>query len=150
DHPNTLTSMHGLAGAYRAAGKLDKAVPLFEETLEKAKRKLGPDDPHTLGIMRDLITAYLADKQPGNVIPLLYTFLDAQRRQPGTTAVGFARLLASLGTDLLRNDRPQEAERLFRECLAIREKKLPDDWLRFNALSMLGGALATQKKFTEA
>src|SRR5262249_19126584 len=39
---------------------------------------------------------------------------------------------------------------LLRECLAIREKKLPDDWKTFNARSLLGAALAGQKKFTEA
>ena len=29
---------------------------------------------------------------------------------------------------------------MLRECLAIREKAMPDDWLRFNAMSLLGGA----------
>ncbi len=32
----------------------------------------------------------------------------------------------------------------------IREKRLPDDWVLFNTKSMLGGALAWQKKFQEA
>ena len=32
----------------------------------------------------------------------------------------------------------------------IREKTLPDDWVLFNTKSMLGGALAGQKKFQEA
>ena len=42
------------------------------------------------------------------------------------------------------------AETYLRECLTIREKKLPDDWVLFNTKSMLGGALAGQKKFQEA
>ena len=37
-----------------------------------------------------------------------------------------------------------------RECLMIREKTLPDEWMLFNTKSMLGGALAGQKKFPEA
>ena len=37
-----------------------------------------------------------------------------------------------------------------RECLEIREKKLPDDWRTFNARSILGSSLQGQKKFTEA
>ncbi len=51
-----------------------------------------------------------------------------------------------LGDALLRADppKPAEAEPLLRECLAIREEKLPDHWLRFNAMSFLGGALAGQ------
>jgi hypothetical protein len=32
----------------------------------------------------------------------------------------------------------------------FREKKLPDDWVLFDTKSMLGGALAGQKKFQEA
>ena len=34
EHPDTLTSMNNLAVAYQAAGKLDLALPLFEETLK--------------------------------------------------------------------------------------------------------------------
>ena len=34
EHPDTLTSMNNLALAYQAAGKLDLALPLFEETLK--------------------------------------------------------------------------------------------------------------------
>ncbi len=43
-----------------------------------------------------------------------------------------------------------EAEPLLRECLAIREKALPDNWLTFNTRSMLGGLLLGQKKYEEA
>jgi hypothetical protein len=34
EHPSTLYSMNNLAWAYRAAGKWDVALPLFEETLK--------------------------------------------------------------------------------------------------------------------
>ena len=40
--------MNQLAWAYQDAGKLDLALPLFEETLERTKAKLGPDHPDTL------------------------------------------------------------------------------------------------------
>jgi len=43
-----------------------------------------------------------------------------------------------------------EADALFRESLAIREKSQPDDWTTFNTKSMLGGALLGQKKYAEA
>ena len=35
-------------------------------------------------------------------------------------------------------------------CLAIREKAIPDDWSRFNAMSLLGGALLGQGQYAEA
>ena len=43
-----------------------------------------------------------------------------------------------------------EAESLLRECLLIRAKVLPDDWLRFNSISQLGGALLGLGRFAEA
>jgi hypothetical protein len=50
----------------------------------------------------------------------------------------------------LKQHKYGEAEPVLRECLAIRAEKLPDNWLRFNAISMLGGALLGQKKYAEA
>jgi hypothetical protein len=38
----------------------------------------------------------------------------------------------------------------FHKCLTIREKKLTDDRVLFHTQSLLGGALAGQKKFAEA
>jgi TolA-binding protein len=43
-----------------------------------------------------------------------------------------------------------EAEPLARECLRLRELQIPDDWLTFNALSLLGESLLGQKKYAEA
>ncbi len=43
-----------------------------------------------------------------------------------------------------------DAEPVLREGLVIREKLEPDVWNTFNAQSLLGEALAGQKKFAEA
>jgi len=59
-------------------------------------------------------------------------------------------LLAFAGTFLVEGGRHAEAEPLLRECLAIRERDFPDDWTRYNAMSMLGDCLAGLAKFTEA
>ena len=40
--------------AYQDAGKLDLALPLFEETLKLGKAKLGPEHPDTLASMNNL------------------------------------------------------------------------------------------------
>src|SRR5262249_6354815 len=39
DRPSTLNAQNSLAVSYQAAGKLDKALPLFEQTLELRKAK---------------------------------------------------------------------------------------------------------------
>ena len=59
-------------------------------------------------------------------------------------------LVQAFRLDLLQRRQYPAAETYLRECLTIREKKLPDDWVLFNTKSMLGGALAGQKKFQEA
>ena len=55
-----------------------------------------------------------------------------------------------LGLNLLKQKKWVDAEPILRECLAIREKKQPDDWTTFNAQSLLGGALLRQKKYADA
>jgi eukaryotic-like serine/threonine-protein kinase len=55
-----------------------------------------------------------------------------------------------LAYTLLAEEKFVEAEVAARESLAIREKKLPDDWRTFNARSMLGASLLGQKKYSAA
>ena len=44
----TLATMNNLASGYKAAGKLDLALPLLEETLKRRKEILGSDHYETL------------------------------------------------------------------------------------------------------
>ena len=53
-------SMNNLAMSYEAAGKNDRALPLYEETLALRKSKLGPDHPDTLQSMNILASSYQA------------------------------------------------------------------------------------------
>jgi len=39
---------------------------------------------------------------------------------------------------------------VLRDCLAGRQKQIPDGWQTFNTLSMLGGALLGQKQYAAA
>ena len=57
-HPDTLASRNSLAGAYRASGRLDKAIALYEQTLEDSIRVLGTDHPGTLTSRLNLAGAY--------------------------------------------------------------------------------------------
>ena len=60
DHPSTLASRNNLAYAYRDAGRLDDAIPLFEQNLEDRTRILGPDHPDTLTSRNNLANVYQA------------------------------------------------------------------------------------------
>ncbi len=58
--------------------------------------------------------------------------------------------LVELSRDMVQQIKSSEAESLLRECVAIREKAIPDDWRRFFAMSLLGRALLYQQKYAEA
>ena len=60
DHPDTLVSRNNLAGSYRDAGRLDKAIALYEQILEDSIRVLGLDHPRTLTSRFDLAGTYRA------------------------------------------------------------------------------------------
>jgi tetratricopeptide (TPR) repeat protein len=57
---------------------------------------------------------------------------------------------SSLGTALRRQGKLAEAEKMYRDCLAIREKKVPEAWYTYYTGTMLGGTLFDQGKYSEA
>ncbi|MER5387355.1 toll/interleukin-1 receptor domain-containing protein, partial [Streptomyces sp. NPDC002688] len=80
DHPHTLASRSNLANAYRSAGDLGRAIPLFEQTLTDSQRVLGEDHPHTLTFRNNLAGAYRSVGDLGRAIPLFeQTLTDSQR-----------------------------------------------------------------------
>ncbi|MCP2306523.1 NB-ARC domain-containing protein [Actinokineospora globicatena] len=80
DHPDTLTSRNNLASAYQTAGQLNRAIPLYEQTLTDRQRILGPDHPDTLTSRNNLASAYRAAGQLKRAIPLYeQTLTDRQR-----------------------------------------------------------------------
>ena len=85
DHPDTLTSMNNLAMAYQDAGKLDLALPLFEETLRLRKAKLGPDHPDTLTSMNNLAMAYQDAGKLDLALPLYEETLKLKKAKLGRT-----------------------------------------------------------------
>ena len=150
EDPSTLISMNNLAVAYKNAGRLAEALPLYEQTLELKKAKLGPAHPSTLTVTNNLAKAYLAAEQPQKALPLFDQLIAGHRGRATPDDPAFAGLLAATSHELLQHRQYPDAETYLRECLAIREKKIPDDWVLFNTQSMLGDALSGQKKFQDA
>ena len=70
DHPSTLASRNNLAYAYQLAGRLDDAIPLFEQNLDDRTRILGPHHPHTLTSRNNLAYVYQDAGRLDDAIPL--------------------------------------------------------------------------------
>jgi tetratricopeptide (TPR) repeat protein len=150
DHHITLGTMRNLALTYQEAGKLDLAVPLYEETLKLRKAKLGLAHPDARESMSDLAGAYQESGKLNLALPLYKDLLATARNVSPNDSPQLGGLLAKGGNLLLEAKAFAEAEPLLREGLAIREKTQPDGWSTFNAKSMLGGALVGQKKYVDA
>ena len=70
DHPQTLASRNNLAGAYYSAGRLDEAIPLYEQVLADRTHIFGLDHPNTLTARNNLAYAYRGAGRLGEAIPL--------------------------------------------------------------------------------
>jgi tetratricopeptide (TPR) repeat protein len=150
DHPDTLACTNNLTVAYRQSGLLAKALPLLEDSLKKREARFGPDHPDTLGTMGALGKTYCDANQGEKAAVTFVEFVDRHRKRGPKDSPEFAALLAQVAFPLLGCGQHAAAERLLRECLAIREKKEPNAWTTFNTQSMLGGSLLRQKKFQDA
>ncbi len=131
-------------------GRYKEAVELCRGDLDGMERLLGPDLNETLISRNNLASAYESQKQCEKAEPIRRSLLERARRSAPAESPEIAAALAGLGKNLLMEGKPAESEPFLRECLAIREKKLADDWTRFNAMSLLVAALLGQKQYADA
>jgi serine/threonine protein kinase/Tfp pilus assembly protein PilF len=141
----TLETMCHLVITGAKTGNYDRVQPVLCDLLERAKQAGYVADWLTVlgNTLQDIGKLDEADR-------LLRDLLERRRKKEGAKSINAAAALALLGLNLLKQKNFAEAEPVLRECLCIRKEKMPDNWLRYNAVSMLGGALQGQKKHTEA
>jgi serine/threonine protein kinase/TolA-binding protein len=149
DHADTWKSMDDLARGYQAARKFDLAIPLLETTLARRKEKLGPSHRDTLNSKNNLLAATIRAGQTVRMTALLQEVL-AEARSQIKQDVDWSGFLANMALELMKLGAFTTAEPLLRECLAIRQKLIPDAWNTSNAKALLGGALLGQRKYDEA
>jgi eukaryotic-like serine/threonine-protein kinase len=145
-HPHTLQTAANLGVNYKDAGRLAEALPLLEEGYRAAKKH-----PRLIrGVGDRLFEGYvLAGKKPAAVALAMELLADARKQLPRDSSQ-FAKRLVFLGSWLLDVKAFAEAEPIFRECLTLHEKIMPDHWATCGIKSVLGGALLSQKKYAEA
>jgi tetratricopeptide (TPR) repeat protein len=114
--------MSNLAGAYQAAGKLDLALPLCEETLKLKKAKLGAEHPLTLFTMNNLAMLYGRQQRLDLSIPLLEETLRLREKKLGRQHPDTLFTLAYLGVNYKDGGRLAEAIPLLEEAYAAGRK----------------------------
>jgi serine/threonine protein kinase len=150
DHPETLASRSNLGLAYYAVRRLAVAITLHEVTVRLLEAKLGLDHPDTLKSRVVLGKIYESLGRRSEAEDLYRRTLAGRRKTSKPDNPDLADDLMTLGHALIEQARWTEAEPLLREGLAIREKATPDDWRRYEAMSLLGAALLGQIHQAEA
>jgi serine/threonine protein kinase len=145
DHPDTLVTIANLGVNYKDAGRLKEAIPLLEEAYRAITKH-----PQLVFVVNALFEAYTQAGKRAEAVKLTdWIFGNARKRMPKDSPE-LAKSLADIGGEFLKLSWDDEAERLLREALAIREKRDPGDWDTHVTRSMLGGALLGQKKYAGA
>jgi eukaryotic-like serine/threonine-protein kinase len=138
--------MNNLAGAYWRAQRLDKSIPLFEETLKLKLANLGRDHPDTHQTRANLGVNYKDAGRLKDAIPLLEKSYQAAKRVPDLHWVGLQLL------DVYAKDgNLPEATKLGAALLLDIHKRLPaGSPQRAQELATLGLLLLQSKAFVES
>ncbi len=145
-HPEVASSLQLLAVALVGQGHNNEAEASYREAI--AIRQQMP-----AAAARSSASLVAALEQQGSLAELdrmLLRTLDFMRARYGRVSWEAAFAIAPRVHALLTEGKYAEAEAPARECLAIREQLRPANWSTSHIRSMLGAALAGQKKFAEA
>jgi eukaryotic-like serine/threonine-protein kinase len=149
DHPGTLIGMNNLAKLYQQLKNYEEAVALFEQ-LALAIEKRQYQDSFAVKTIRSAYICFGEAGQFEKADRWCKKWLAVYQQRNGDQSLEYARELVRLGLYLTRQQKWAEVEAALRECLPILEKMEPDAWTTFNTMSVLGGALLSQKKHAEA
>jgi eukaryotic-like serine/threonine-protein kinase len=150
DHPQTLGSIQNMAACLGRVGKLTEAEKMFVDLLEIRHRLAGGEDPGTLTAMLSLAAVYNVEGKQDKAEPLLVEAMKGRQRALGAEKPETLEVMEALGVVRGHRNNYAGAEQVFRDCLAIRKKTMPESWQRYNTESQLGICLVGQKKYSEA
>jgi non-specific serine/threonine protein kinase/serine/threonine-protein kinase len=150
-HATTLAMTSYLARAYQILGRLDKGLPLYEEALRVRRATGRLDPPGMLFNLNMLALGYQDAGRHGDAIPLFEEAVEIRKKSSGpNTSADVKELLNRLAESCLETKQCARAESAARESLDGSEKGKTDETTAFVSTSLLGAALACQKKFAEA
>jgi eukaryotic-like serine/threonine-protein kinase len=142
DKPSPEVAALAVKLAQKAVSATNRKEPNFLDTLAAANAATG-QFTNAVAIEQEAFPFLQTEDQKADFASRLKLY------QSNTPYLDHDALSARV-TLLISQRKFVEAEPLARECLALREKMIPDDWRTFNARSLLGGSLLGQKIYAEA
>jgi hypothetical protein len=125
-------------------------MALLEDALNRIRKLPGPAQARFVWIRQTLALVYDRAGQLAKSEPLYREFVEEAYRHVGADHRQTAPSLAMLGANLLDQKKYAAAERVLRQCLAIRVRTEPEAWTTFNARSLLGAALLGRQRYAQA
>ena len=116
-HPDTLASRNNLAGTYRASGRIDKAIALYEQVFSGRSLVLGPDHRSTLTARDELAGIYREAGRFDEAIPLKKQILADAMRIMGPDSPGASAARNNLAATYRDAGRLDEAIPLYQQNL---------------------------------
>jgi tetratricopeptide (TPR) repeat protein len=151
DHPDTLQSMHALAGSYYMLGRFPAALHLREETLALRKTRLGPNHRDTLKTMHDLATSYYQAGRISDAQSLFESTLELQKANLGRDNLDTLTTMNMLAVTYYEQRQHEAALNLWEDALALAKARLPrDHHTTLGIMSNLGNSYATTGRHADA
>lgn len=130
-----------LAGIYAGLGQYDKAVKIFEYTLELARDTLAADDYDMPLFVGDLAEGYRQSGQYEKALPLYLEALDLTKKLHGEEHPEYGTRLKFLGRFYCEIGQSEKALPMLKKSLVIKEAYLGKEDLKYaNGLIELGRA----------
>jgi tetratricopeptide (TPR) repeat protein len=151
EHPDTLTSMHGLADAYRETDKLDLALPLCQETLKLRTIKLGPEHPETLDSMGLLACVYLDLWRTDQALQLFKETLELAKTKLRPGHPSTIRLMHETANAYQDAGKWDQALQLYAETIKLSQASLGEKhYLTLSSTNNLAFLWARQGQYDQA
>jgi tetratricopeptide (TPR) repeat protein len=151
EHPDTATSLEGLALLRQAQGDLGQAQPLFERALSIREKILGPRHSSTAQTLNNLALLLHDQRDFDTARPLLERALSIYEETLGPNHASTAGTLNNLALLLQAQGNLTEAQQLFERALAITEHVLgPEHPSMAASLNNLALVLKTQGELAAA
>jgi tetratricopeptide (TPR) repeat protein len=127
EHPDTLTSMAGLAGTYRDQGRWKEAEELLEQAIETRKRVLGDEHSDTLTSMGNLAMMYSDQGRWKEAEELEVQVMQTRKRVFGGEHISTLQSIGNLAALYWKQGRWKETEELSLQVMETRKKVLGDE-----------------------
>ncbi|HXJ61992.1 MAG TPA: serine/threonine-protein kinase [Verrucomicrobiae bacterium] len=150
ESPRIATLLNHVGEDLQKQGKLTEAEATYRHAFVMERKLLGDQHPYVATTADRLGVVLEREGKVDEVETLYRDRVQALRAVVPGDDPGLAHALAQLTSKLLGQGKFTNAEPIARECLAIREKQLPDDWRTFNTRSLLGDTLLGQQKYADA